>query len=138
MAKESAAVHSLEDIHDALKKAPERPLYVYKIPKELAELTGVVTVGLVELNPNELLAAQRRAGDDRGALMFELVKESWRQINGKYITTGDGSADLEWSRSEAGWTKLRTLLSSAHAKIHNPTKADDAGFLASESVQVGR
>lgn len=135
---EPAKIHSLEDIHNALAPKNERPLFVYKVPAGIAANTGVSSVGLVELSPNEMILVQRRGGDDKAAIMFEMVKESWRMMNGAPITTGDGSADAAWSREGVGWTKLRTLLTSAMNKIHNPTKDDNDAFLASESVQVGR
>jgi hypothetical protein len=130
--------HSIEDIHSALAAADHRTLFTYQVPKDIAAMTGVKSVGMVELAPKDMIAAQRRGGEDKAAIMFELVKESWRRVNDKVITTGDGSADIEWCRTEPGWTKLRTLLSQAYAKIHNPKDSENADFLASETVSLGR
>jgi hypothetical protein len=134
---EAAKVHSLEDIHRAISSADERPIYTYKIPPSIARSTGVTSVGLVELTPKEMIAAEGR-GTSRSEVAFELVKESWRRIDGRPITTGDGSTDVEWARSGAGWTKLRTLVGQAYNRIHNPEAAENEAFLASEAVSIGR
>lgn len=132
-----ATVHSLEDIHSALAPKSNRIVYTYTVPKEIASLCGVSSVGLVELTPNEMLLAQARGGDDRGQILFEMVKESWRRVDGRPIFTGDGSADVAWGSDKPGMNKLRTLLTSAFNKINNPEKTDNESFLASVSVTVG-
>lgn len=134
---EAAKVHSLEDIHAAIAKRDERVVYTFTVPPQIAQETGVKTIGLVELTPQELLIAQARGGSDQRAMGFECVKESWRAINGKRITTGDGSADVEWAKSAPGWAKLRTLIAQAHASLHNPSDAEMGAFLLSRSATVG-
>ncbi len=135
-------VTSLQDIAAALDKEhrADRPLYVYQVPKALAQITGVHSVGLVELTPKEMLLAQTRGEQDRGKMLFEMVKLSWRQVNGRAIHTDDdnSTAEVEWSRSDPGWAKLRTLITQAYNRINNPSTEENDTFLASESVTVGR
>jgi hypothetical protein len=134
---EPAKVHSLEDIHSALAPKTNRVIYTYKVPADIAAQCGISSVGLVELTPNEMLLAQSRAGDDKGQTLFELVKESWRRVDGKPIHTGDGSADVAWGQDKPGMNKLRTLLTGAFNKINNPKKDENEAFLASETASVG-
>lgn len=137
----SENVTSLEDIARALdKRDADRPLYVYQVPKAIAFLTGVTSIGLVELTPKEMIAAQRAAGDTKEQMLFEMAKRSWRQLNGKAIHVDDDGATAEeaWACAKPGWAKLRTLVTQAYNRINNPTKEENDAFLESESVTVGR
>lgn len=131
-------VHSLEDIAAALDagRSSQRPLYTYRVPLSISKLTGVMTVALVELTSQELIVAQARGGTDRVAMGFEVAKEAWRKVNDRRISTADGTADTEWARTDMGWSKLRTLIASAYADIHNPKTEENENFLESRSVSV--
>lgn len=132
-------VTSLQDIARALEERDERPVYVYKVPKSIAELTGVQTIGLVEITPKEMIQATRRSDNVKEQALFEMAKLSWRQINGKAIHVDDDAASAEeaWACSKPGWAKLRTLVIQAYNKVNNPTAEENEAFLASESVTVG-
>lgn len=137
----SENVTSLQDIARALdRRNAERPIYVYQVPKSIADVTGVTSIGLVELTPNEMLRATRATSDQREQMVFEMAKLSWRQINGKAIHVDDdtSSAEEAWACSKPGWAKLRTLVTQAYNRINNPSKEENDAFLASESVTVGQ
>ncbi len=135
---EGATVHSIDEITQALAaREADRPIYTYTIPKVLAQLTGVVTIGMVELTTQEMIMAQQRGGEQRLAVGFELAKAAWRRKNDERLSLGDGSVDLAWASNKPGMTKLRTLLTQAYADLHNPKEDENAAFLASQSVQIG-
>lgn len=132
-----AEVHSLEDIAVALeKRASTRVVYTYKLPPKLAQLIGYDSVGVVELTPAEMLKAQARAGASNVAIAFELAKECWRKLGAVPLTTLDESADSVWGKDAPGYAKLRGLIVQAYQDVHNPTKEENEGFLASQSASV--
>lgn len=130
-------VHSIEDITSALEAPAKRVVYTFDVPKAIAQLTGVKTVGIVELTPQEMMTAQARGGASNIGTGFELAKECWRRLDGKPIHTGDGTADVAWSKDAPGWSKLRSLIAQAYQDVHNPAKEEADTFLASRSVKLG-
>ena len=138
MAAEGATVHSIDEITQALgQREAERPMYTYTVPKALAELTGVRTIGIVELTTQEMVMAQQRSSGPSLSTGFELAKACWRRLNNERLTLADGSVDIEWASQKPGRSKLRTLITQAYADVHNPKEAENQDFLASQSVSIG-
>lgn len=130
-------ITSVEDITDALQaRSSKRVLYTFTVPPKLAAETGVKTLGLVELTAGEMELATARAGENKLAMGHELAKECLRAVDGKFVSTGDGSADAWWGSTESGYSKLRALVFTAYAKLHNPEATDAAAFLESQTARV--
>lgn len=112
----------------------QRPIYTYKVPAAISgEATGITSVGLVELEAGEELMAAKRAQSNPVILSWELAKQSLCRIDGKRVGQEDGSVEVAWSRMGA---KLRTLVCTAYARIHNPEKDELDSFLQSMEVTV--
>jgi hypothetical protein len=131
------AVQSLEDIRQALSAPENRVVYTYKLPASLTKLTGISSIGIVELTPSEIILAKARGGEDQFAVGLETIKEAWRRVDGRRLSTADGSVDVEWGKNAPGWSKLRTLLGLAYNELHNPKKEDADDFLASQMATTG-
>lgn len=123
------------NIEDRPVNRANRPHHTFKIPSPLKEETGIVTVTLVELTGSEELTATQRAGGQSGAKMaYELAKEALRGVNGKPVTTADGSAEAAW---ETMHPAIRSLVTQAYVKLHAVEKDALDAFLKSHEVQVG-
>lgn len=112
----------------------ERPTFTYNVPESIARSVNIKTVTLVELTADEELFATKRSNNNPIRLAYELAKESLRAVDGKPVSTGDGTADLVWNRMGA---KLRTLVITAYNELHNPKETEGADFLKSRQVSVG-
>jgi len=108
-----------------------RPIYVYPIPKSLAN--GTTSIGLVELTASEELMATKRAGQDAFKLAYELAKQSLVEVNEQPVGLADGSVDKAFNEMGA---KLRNLVLTAYAKLHAPNEEDSADFLRGGTVRV--
>lgn len=123
------------NIEDRPVNRANRPHHTFKIPASLKEQTGVASVTLVELTGSEELVATQRAGGQGGAKMaYELAKEALRAVNGKPVTTADGTVDAAW---EAMHPAIRSLVTQAYVKLHAVEKDTIDAFLKSHEVQVG-
>lgn len=110
----------------------------FTFPKGLDEETGYASVTVRELTGSSESRAISRAGQDGGALISELIRESLVQgvrVDGSVfpITTADDSIDR--FMAEVG-PKGRALLMAAYANVNQPQKDDTASFLGTASAQV--
>ncbi len=126
-----------EAVAKASSSVSERTINWFTVPEDIANETGVVRVGLVELTSGEELLASNRASNNAIRLAFELAKESVRFANNEEINTADGSADVFWGRTRPGMPKLRSLVLAAFGDIHNPSNAEIDSFLKSRSMKAG-
>lgn len=117
----------------AVATAKNRLTYYYDVPEALAERTGIKELGLVKLLASEEVTAAKRAGASAD-MALELVKESLRRVNGKPVTTADGTVDVEIERMDP---EVRGLLASAYNELHNAKNEDVKSFLASRRAKVG-
>lgn len=130
MAKETAGIVGTEPLQGyGLPAPPKRAKHVFEVPARIAKDTGIANITVVELTCEEELMATRRAGGDTIRLSFELAKECLREVNGKPMSTGDGSADAFWNASHV--TKVRTLIIGAYNKINSPSVDENDAFLKS-------
>lgn len=128
------AVESPQKLSQGVPVEKGRPLYEYTIPETLAGKFGVKSVGLVELTAEEEIFATKRSRNDVVRLGFELAKESLRTVDGKPVSTTDGSADRAWQLMHP---KIRQLVVGAYGDIHNPSDQEAAVFRKSLQVRVG-
>lgn len=110
-----------------------RQMHLFTIPASLQGF-GIKSIGLVELTAEEEIMATKRCANDVARLAFELAKESLRQVDGKPVSTMEGTVDRLWNRMHP---KVRNLVVAAYGQIHQPEGNETAGFLASHQVQVG-
>jgi hypothetical protein len=128
---ESNVVRSIGEAESVARRADEgRLVYWYDVPLELAESTGVRSVGLVELTSGEELMAGRRA-TSAVQLAYELAKECLRHSDDALLSTADGSLDAWWARRTPGMSQLRALVVTAYGQIHQPKTPDTEAFLSS-------
>lgn len=110
-----------------------RSVYLYTVPAPLQSY-GIAEIGIIELKAGEELMATKRAQQDPMRLAFELAKESLRSVDGKPVSTSDGTSDAIW---ETMHPKIRNLIVSAYGDVHQPRNSELADFLTSRQVQVG-
>ena|SRR5688572_9360027 len=132
------AVGTLEALAAATAAAKDdRIVHWFDVPRRLAQQTGVVRVGLVELSSGEELMATRRCRNDAIRLAIELPRESLRYVNDKRINTGDLSSEEFWDSTRQGMYQIRQLVLAAYAEVHNPPADETASFLASRRMTSG-
>ena len=112
----------------------QRESYDFMIPQKLHPLTDIRKITIVPLTADEEMQATRRAQNDPIRLAFELAKESLRALNDKPLSSADGSLDLAWNRMSP---KIRSLVMTAYASVHQPDSESAEAFIASRTVTVG-
>ncbi len=116
-----------------------RGLHTFKVPKRIADISGVSTIGIVEITAREHNMAMQRAKDGNsqmasGAIAgYELALESLRMVNDQKVTTADGSADAIWN---ACGQPLRELVTMAYGEVNNPKKDEAEDFLKSRGLKT--
>lgn len=111
----------------------DRIVYYYTIPAS-ASHGEPRRVGLVELTAKEELLAAKRSHNEGAKLAYEMAKLSLVDIDGKRMSTTDGSADTEWDSMPP---KMRNLVIQAFADLHSPKDDDTAVFLSTRQAQAG-
>lgn len=111
----------------------DRAKYTYAVPKHLAQHHGVSSVTLVELTAEEELLATNRARNDVARLAFELAKQSLVALDGRPLSTVDGSLDSQWQKLHP---KIRSLVMNAYGQLHQTNHEETAAFLQSRQVEV--
>lgn len=129
-------MNNLSDIHSiaAGKRAP-RAVHTFTLPASLAGESGTASVGVVALTAAEEMMASRRSQSDPIQLAYELAKESLRTVDGRAVSTADGSADVWWENPAN--TKVRTLVVTAYNSVNAPSRDETSDFLKSCTVSVG-
>lgn len=139
----TSTVQSLEQAESiAATAGASRAIHYFKLPKKLAQSTGITHLGLVELISGEEMTCTARAENNQVRLGFELAKESLRVVRRakgpeERLSTSDLSSDKFWGLEAMGMSKVRQLVLAAYGKIHNPGEADAEDFLGSHSVEIG-
>lgn len=123
-----------EQLAASARANQSRELHVFTVPKHMAELYGIETVGLVELKASEEEKAAKRAGTNPMTLGSESAKESLRMVNGKAVSTFDGTVDTAWDTMHP---KIRNMVISAYGKLHQPAQDEGMSFLESQTTSVG-
>ncbi len=131
MAEDFTKLGSIEDVR--IRAAADRTVHTFTIPKNLA-VHGIEKVGLVELRVQEELNGAKRAMGDQVRTAYELAQESLRYVNGQAVTTADGTADAAWAKMHP---KVRHLVVTAYAKLHQPEENELKGFLDSAIASAG-
>lgn len=131
-----AVMETARELAAGERTRASRPQYMFEVPPEIAKMTGITSVGMVELTAGEELMAAERARGSQFRLGLEVAKESLRSINGKPVNTGDGSIDVVWDSQREGMSYLRQLVLAAYTDIHNPKVEDLKAFLRSRTVRV--
>jgi hypothetical protein len=111
----------------------DRAKHIYTLPAKLAALSDVKSVTLVELTADEEIMAAKRARGDQVRLALELPKEAFRGMNGKPLSSSDGSVDKEWDRLHP---VVRSCVMQAYNALHNPGQEDVTAFLQSRQTEV--
>ena len=112
---------------------PTREMYAYAVPPDIQALSGVKEVCLVLINGHEEKMATKRAGNQAADLLYRLVQESLREVDGRQVRTSDGSAEEAWNRMHP---QLRQLVAGAYNELHSPPEAATQAFLMSKKVRV--
>jgi hypothetical protein len=120
-------------MNDFFPAEKDRTIHTFTIPASLAH-HDTKTVGLVELSTEEEMMAQKRAPNDVARMTYELTKASLREVNGKRVSLGDGSADRAWSSMHP---KVRTLVVTAYNNLHNPSPDESRDFFSSRQTTLG-
>ena len=112
--------------------APVRTVHTFTIPKGLA--TEVQTVGFHQLTTSEERQALKAASGDTAKAMYEQIKHSIAEVNGKPVSVADGSTDKVWETMDP---RVRTLCMAAYQKLHIPENDAVEDFLKSQAHRVG-
>ncbi len=119
----------LEEKLAAAKKP--RAIHTFTFPASVA--SDVRSVGFKELTAEEELVASKRAGQDAFRIIYERVRESLAEADGKPVSLADGTADAVW----LGFPPpARELVVAGFQKIHSVEEKAAADFLGSQSVRV--
>lgn len=119
-------------VAEAEAKKSSRPIFEFDLPPSLSN--GYVTIGMVQLSAREELMSAKRAQGDTHRIALELTKEAIREVDGKRVTTADGTVDDIVEKADP---RVRQLMMQAYADIHNPSDQEEAVFLKSRRVKVG-
>lgn len=117
----------------AERQGKPRARYSYLIPKSCHRLTEIREVTLVELTGEEEIFATKRGRNEVMLIAAELAKESLRAIDGKHVSTGDGTTDSAWREMHP---KVRNFITTAYGRLHMPEQEDVQDFLESVRVDV--
>ncbi len=120
----------------AMAPRPARVVNYFSVPKSLADATGITEVGMVELTSSEELMCAERSRGSQVRLGVELVKESVRRVNGRLVSSADGSVDQFWDQQKEGMSFIRQMLLAAYGEVHNPKVDELKAFLSSRSARV--
>lgn len=110
-----------------------RAIHTFTVPAQLAEQTGVSSVGLVELTALDELGAAKRAKGDAMRLAYELSKSALAEVNGEKLSFADGSLDRTWAVIHP---KIRNMVLAAYSELHSPPEGSVDDFLKSRQVKV--
>lgn len=114
----------------------KRLVYTYDVPPSCqVELEGfgkVLTVGLVLLTAEEEILAAKRSHNSNYRTAHELSKACLYLINNTRVSMAS-NADEVWSNIPP---KLRTLIVTAYADLHNPNEEETAGFMVSRVAKL--
>ena len=113
-----------------------RVVFTFKFPKKIQNPESPESVGLIELTSEEEIEVGRRVTDVMSSeLVFELVKRSLYQANGKLIDRAGFGENTIWKTFSA---KQRNVVISAYRKIHAPDDEEMRDFLGSMAIEETR
>jgi hypothetical protein len=111
----------------------KRPVYLYEVPPQLAQESGVAQVGLVTLSADEELTCFKRARNDSAKMATELSMAALVEADGKKLSGTDGSVDSFWKNLDP---RVRQLVMTAYGELHAAKEEDQQSFLKSRTVRV--
>lgn len=106
-------------------------IWTFNVPKKLSDVTGIKSIGIVEMRVEDEVMATRRANGDRARLAWELALQALVRANGKEVSIADGSADIVFNKHP----KLRNLIVTAYGQVHQPEEDEAKDFLGSMELQ---
>lgn len=120
---------------DKLMNYPDevRPIHTFDVPEALAAVSGIKSVGMVELNALDEMQAAKKAKGDAMRLAYELSKAALVEVNGEKLSAADGSLESAWLRMNP---KVRSLVLAAYGDLHSPPDGSVDDFLKSRQVKV--
>jgi hypothetical protein len=110
-----------------------RPVNLFTVPEAIAAVSGVAEVGMVTITGEEELNCFKLANKDNAKLASELSKAALVEVDGKPLSSQDGSVDSFWMEAHP---KLRQLILTAYAELHATEEEDQKSFLKSKKVRV--
>ena len=121
-------------INDRVAQANARPIYEYKLSAKLAGQCEHVkeSVGLVKLTADEEMRAAERSGTNIGKLASELASACLKEVDGHELDVSKGEDVIVWNRM---LPEIRSLVTTAYAKLHNAEPEEVADFLASVEIK---
>jgi len=108
-----------------------RAIHTFTFPTKIA--ADVRTISFKELTAEDELVSSKRAGQDAFRIIYERVRESLVEADGKPISLSDGTADAVWAGLPP---PARELAIAAFQSIHSAPEDTAKDFLASQSVRV--
>ena len=117
-----------DNIGEHLKRQDEaRILHEFTVPKSL-QVHGTTKVEMVELTVDEQIMASKSAAGDNFRTGIELVLLSLRGVDGKPISSVNGSNEIAFRRMHP---KVRDLVASAYRLLHQSEAVEAKDFLES-------
>ena len=117
---------SVEDVQRLAAARAARPVHTFNSP--------ALNVQIRELSVEEELMAARRSSGDMLRLQWELVQQSLVSVNDTPVNMGDGSAERCFGALSP---KHRSMIMTAHGKVHSPEAPEAQGFLGSHTIVAG-
>lgn len=131
---EKSSLPGFSQVEAPVTARATRAVHTFIVPEKLKAKTGdgVDSIGLVKLSADEEIQASRlgRAND---STMLELLKIALVAVNGKKVSTGDGTSDASINRMDP---KTRSIVVAAFGSIHNPEREEVEDFLRSVTLSV--
>lgn len=137
---------SPDDVGEAITAPrPQREIYEYEIPEELAPYAAVTpqgapptygpfkTIGMKLLTPLEEKTGAARCNGDPMRLAYELSLVSLAEINGRAVQGHDGSQERAYFEMHP---KIRALVMQAYSELSVPEESASQSFLKSRRVKA--
>lgn len=122
----------IEEVLGGTSKKQPRVVHTFNVPESLHK-HGITSLGIHELTPRDEQIAAKRSGGDSNRLAYGLALQALAEVNGKPVSTGDGTAEAAVNGMHP---KIRNLMLMAYAEIHNTDEEATKDFLASRQVRV--
>lgn len=108
-----------------------RTIHRFNVPESIPG--EIRSIGLVELTAEDELRVEQRCKGAPDKRAQELVKTSLAEVNGKAVSTLNGSASNAWNEMPP---KVRTLVSSAWVRLHLASDDEVESFFGSRTSSL--
>lgn len=137
MSDNSTQPSTVQSIHElaaaVAAREANRVVHTFDMPERIARLTGIKSVGLVELTAEEEMEATKEGGMSAAKTGWSLIRMSLKEVNGRKVYAHDLSQDKAWEQmGPVG----RTLVTTAYGELNNPVGDETATFLKSRRTTV--